>query len=116
LATSLLRHTTSNFFQLNTYFHSSYVTSSLRRGWVCSIRLLLGLASAVILTSYSRGTRAHIFLSQIPGGPGPRIYISASFGWCARYIISWHGPRRKHHFQHFIYCCGNLFLCEGLSQ
>jgi hypothetical protein len=35
------------------------------RGWICRLQLLLVLASAVILTSVSRGTRDHILLSQI---------------------------------------------------
>jgi hypothetical protein len=35
-------------FQLNTCFPSLYVTSSLTRGSVCSLQLLLVLASAVI--------------------------------------------------------------------
>jgi hypothetical protein len=43
------------FFQLNTCFHSPYVTSSLMRGWVCCLQLLLALASAVIFRSESRG-------------------------------------------------------------
>jgi hypothetical protein len=38
---------------------------SLTRGRVCSLQLLLALASAVILGSESRGTRDHILLSQI---------------------------------------------------
>jgi hypothetical protein len=66
------------FFQLNTYGYSPYVASCLTRGCVCSLQLLLVLASAVILRSDSRGTHDHILLSQIrgsqPGGPGPRIY------------------------------------------
>jgi hypothetical protein len=60
-----LRLTTNSFFfQLNTCFHSPYVTSSLTTGWVCSLQLLLVLASAVILRSKSRGTH-DILLSQI---------------------------------------------------
>jgi hypothetical protein len=56
-ATSPLRLTTSNFiFKLNAYGYSPYVTSSLNGGWVCRLQLLLVLASAVILTSDSRGT------------------------------------------------------------
>jgi hypothetical protein len=35
------------------------------REWVCRLQLLLGLASAVILRSESRGTHDHILLSQI---------------------------------------------------
>jgi hypothetical protein len=52
-------------FQLNTCFHSPYVTFSPMRGWVCSWQLLLALASAAILGSASRGTHDHILLSQI---------------------------------------------------
>jgi hypothetical protein len=63
LATSL---TTSNFiFQLNTCGYSPYVTSSLMRGWVYRLQLLLALDSSVILGSESRGTHDHISLSQI---------------------------------------------------
>jgi hypothetical protein len=65
LATSSMRHMTSNFlFQLNTFGYN-YVTSSLTRGLVCRLQLLVILASAVILRSESRGTHDHILLSQI---------------------------------------------------
>jgi hypothetical protein len=48
LATSPLGLTTSNFiFQLNTCDYSPYVKSSVMRGWVCRLQLLLVLASAV---------------------------------------------------------------------
>jgi hypothetical protein len=61
-----LENTTSIlFFHLNTCGYSPYVTSSLTRGWVCSLQLLLALASAVILGSDSRGTHDLILLSQI---------------------------------------------------
>jgi hypothetical protein len=50
-------------FQLNTCGYSPYVTSSLTRGWVCHLLLLLILVSAVILGSESRGTRDHILFS-----------------------------------------------------
>jgi hypothetical protein len=54
---------------------------SLTRGRVCSLQLLLVLASAVILGSKSRGTHGHILPSQIweihqPGSKGPSIYNS----------------------------------------
>jgi hypothetical protein len=63
LATSPLRPTTRIFiFQLNTCGFSPYVTSSLMRGWVCHLQLLLVLASAVILGSDSRGAHDHILL------------------------------------------------------
>jgi hypothetical protein len=68
LATSPLRLTTRILiFQLNTCGYSPNVTSSLMIGWVC--RVLLGLASAVILRSESRGTHDHILLSQIRDSP-----------------------------------------------
>jgi hypothetical protein len=44
------------FFQLNTCGYSPYVTSSLTRGCVCRLQLLLVFASAFILRSESRGT------------------------------------------------------------
>jgi hypothetical protein len=60
----------SNFiFQLNTCGYSTYVTSSLTRGWVCRLQLLLVLASAVILGYDYRGTHNHIWLSQIRDSP-----------------------------------------------
>jgi hypothetical protein len=63
LATSPLRHTTSNFiFQLNPCGYSPYVISSLARGWVSLLQLLLIFANAVILMSESRGTQDHILL------------------------------------------------------
>jgi hypothetical protein len=57
------------FFQLNTCHYNPYVTSSLTRGWVCRLQLLLVLASAVILGSESRGPHDHILLSQIRDSP-----------------------------------------------
>jgi hypothetical protein len=70
LATNPLRLTTSNFIlQLNTCGYSPYVTFCLIRGRVCSLQLLLVLASAVILRSESRGTHDHILLSQIVDSP-----------------------------------------------
>jgi hypothetical protein len=66
-----LRLTTSIFFffKMNTCVHSSYVASSLTRGWICRLQLLLTLASAVILRSESRETHDHILLSQIRNSP-----------------------------------------------
>jgi hypothetical protein len=70
LATSPLKLTTSYIiFQLNTYCHSSYVTSSLTRGCVYRSKILLILASAVILRFESRGTHGQILLSQIRNFP-----------------------------------------------
>jgi hypothetical protein len=70
LKTSPLRFTNSNFiFQMNTCSYSPYVTSSLTRGWVCRLQLLLVLVRAVILKSKSCGTHDHISLSQIRESP-----------------------------------------------
>jgi hypothetical protein len=61
LASSTLRISTSNcFFQLSTCGFCPYVTSSLTRGWVCCLQLLLDLVSAIILSSGSRGTHDNI--------------------------------------------------------
>jgi hypothetical protein len=65
LATSPLRLTNSISFQLNSCGHSPYVTSSLTRGWVCCLQLLLAHVSAVILRSEPRGTHDPILLSYI---------------------------------------------------
>jgi hypothetical protein len=74
LATSPLRLTTSNFiFQLNTCGYSPYETSSLARGWVRRLQLLLALVSAVIPESESRGTQDYILLSQIRDSPTWRV-------------------------------------------
>jgi hypothetical protein len=43
------------FSQLNTCRHSPYITSSLTRGWVCHLQLLLALSSAFILGFEFRG-------------------------------------------------------------
>jgi hypothetical protein len=51
--------------QLNTCGHSPYITSSLKRGWVCHLQLLLAHDSAFILGSESRWTCGHMLLSQI---------------------------------------------------
>jgi hypothetical protein len=70
LATSPLRPKSRIFiFQLNTCGYSPYATSTLTRGWVCRLQLLLVLASAVILRSEYRGTHDHILLSQIRHSP-----------------------------------------------
>jgi hypothetical protein len=82
-----LRLTISNFsFQLNSRGYSPYVISSLTRGWVCRLELLLVLASAVILRSDTPAwdSRPHFTVSDSrltqPGGPSPRIYISQELG------------------------------------
>jgi hypothetical protein len=42
---------------------------SLTRGWICRLKLLLALASAIILGSESRGTHDHILQSHIRDSP-----------------------------------------------
>jgi hypothetical protein len=70
LGTSPLSITTSKFiFQVSACGYSPYVTSSLTRGWVCRLQLLLDPASAVILRFESRGTDGHILLSQTRDSP-----------------------------------------------
>jgi hypothetical protein len=70
LAPSPLRITARIFLsQLNTCGHSPCITSSLARGWVYHLQLLLALANAFILGTESRGTPDHILLSQIRDSP-----------------------------------------------
>jgi hypothetical protein len=75
-------------FQLNTCFHSPYVTSPLTRGWVCHLQLVLALASTVILKFESRGTHGHILLSQFRDSSNREgqvpVFISLRTG-CASY-------------------------------
>jgi hypothetical protein len=82
--TSPLRLTTDNFFLLNTWFHSPYVASSLTRGWVCRLQLLLALASAVILGSASCGTwhftASDLRLPQTWRARSPYLYLPGT-GW-----------------------------------
>jgi hypothetical protein len=102
LATSSLRLTTSFIFfphQLNTCGYSSYVTSSLTRERLCRLQLLLGLASAVIFGSESRGTQwPHFTASDSrlpqPGRPGPCIYIPQERSGpviSPRHSLAWNG-------------------------
>jgi hypothetical protein len=73
------------FFQLNTCVYSPYVTSSLTRGWVCRLQLLLVFLSAVILRSKSFGTHDDILVSQIQDSPTLRakpLYLyTPGTGW-----------------------------------
>jgi hypothetical protein len=70
LVTSPLRPMTRIFiFQVTVCGYRAYVRSSLMRGWVCPLQLLLGLASTVILRSKSHGTNDHILPSQIQDSP-----------------------------------------------
>jgi hypothetical protein len=58
-------HKRNHIFPLYTCCYISYGKSCLTRGWVCRFKLLLFLASAVILRPESRGTHDHILRSQI---------------------------------------------------
>jgi hypothetical protein len=88
------------FSQMNTCSHSPYITSSLTKGWIYHLQLLLALASAFILGSESRGTRDHILLSQI-----------RDFPLCHLLRLAGHGPHRKQG----LYCLGNLFTARYLA-
>jgi hypothetical protein len=75
LATSPLRLRINNcIFQLNTCCYIPYVTPSLMRGRVCRLKLLLVLASAVILRSESKGIH-DILLSQIRDFPNLEVHV-----------------------------------------
>jgi hypothetical protein len=69
---------------LDNYPVCYFVASSLTRGRVCNL-LLLVLANAVPLWFESRGTQNYILLPQFlrlpqPGGSSPRIYIPQEQG------------------------------------
>jgi hypothetical protein len=93
---------------------------SLTRGRVFRIQLLLALASAVILGSESRGTSYHILLPQIRDFPFRRLLRHAGLQWkysnapphgmtpvhqLPYFIITLHGPNRRHRSPKFLYCC-----------
>jgi hypothetical protein len=73
LGANPLRATTSIFPLLNTCGYSPYVTSSLERGWICRLQLLLVLASAVILGYEFHGTHDHILPCQSRGSPNLQV-------------------------------------------
>jgi hypothetical protein len=80
LVPSPLRLTARIFSQLNTCGHSPYITSSLTKGLVCHLQLLLALASALVLGYECPGTRDHILLSQIRDLPCCASYYSQGYG------------------------------------
>jgi hypothetical protein len=97
------------FFELNIRSNGPYVTSSLMRGWVCRLQLLLAFASAVILRSESRGTHDHILLSQIRDFPNledqvplfisPRNRVARLYsgtGFSFRCLLRLAGPRWRY--------------------
>jgi hypothetical protein len=63
------------FFKLNTWCRSPYITSSLSRGRVCHLQLLLVLASAVISRSESCGIYGNILMSQTRGTPKLEVQV-----------------------------------------
>jgi hypothetical protein len=99
------------FFQRNTCGYSPYVTSSLIRGCVCRLQLLLALASAVILRSESRGTHDDILTSQIRDTPNLEgqvpIFISPRNRATSRCE-----PNINHHLQQFTLFCVHSMLCK----
>jgi hypothetical protein len=58
-----------------------HISSSLTRGWVCHIQLLLALTSVFILGSESLGTRNHILLPQIRDFSFCRLLRLAGLRW-----------------------------------
>jgi hypothetical protein len=82
LAPSPLRLTGRIFFsRMNTYGHNPYIITSLTRGWICHLQLLLALTSAFILGSRSRGTRDHILMSQNRDFPPCRLLRLPGLRW-----------------------------------
>jgi hypothetical protein len=57
------------FFQLNTCGYRPRVTSSLTRGWVCRLQLLLALSSAAILGSEFHRIHDHTLPSKVWDSP-----------------------------------------------
>jgi hypothetical protein len=73
-------HDQTFFFQLNNYGHSLHITSSLTRGWMRHLQLLLVLASVFIVVSQSCGSRDHILLTQIRDFLFVASYDSQGYG------------------------------------
>jgi hypothetical protein len=98
----------------------------LARGRICNLRSLLGLASAISLGSQSRGTRAHISLSQfwdsINLKDQVRVFISARKGLTQLYPGRW--ARRPQQSQSYLttdgqsasLSCDSLPILLSLSQ
>jgi hypothetical protein len=103
LALSPLRPTTS-IFQLNTCGYSPYVTSSLTRGLVCRLQLLLAFASAAILGPESRGTHDQILLSETRDSPNLEGQVLVFI------------PSRNRLVQLYPQALGSLFVASYDSQ
>jgi hypothetical protein len=77
LATSPLRLTTSNFiFQMNTCGYNHYVASSLTRGWVCRLQLLVVSPAQSLSGPSPQGLMTTFYSLTLetpqPRRPGPR--------------------------------------------
>jgi hypothetical protein len=66
------------FYQLTNCCHCPYMKASLTRGWVCRLKLLLVLVSAINLRPESRWTHDHILLSQTWDSPKGQVSIFTS--------------------------------------
>jgi hypothetical protein len=126
-----LRLTTSNFiFQLNTCFHSPYVTSSLTRGWArwsSAAQSFSGQSPAGLMTTFyclrfeilpqPGGPGPHIHVPQEEGGPlipsGTGLILPTFLPQCIKDLIR-HGPHRNHRIQHF-YCCMYIRWRENIE-
>jgi hypothetical protein len=103
-ATNPVRPTTGIFiFQLNTCGYSPYVVSSLKGGCVCHLKLLLVLASAVVLRSESRGTHGHIYCLRFETPPTwkasyPYLYPPGIWwpGYTPRHWVPFSSPPATH--------------------
>jgi hypothetical protein len=72
LSNKSLKTHDQQFFQMNTCCHSPYVTSSLTRGCVCRLQLLLALLRAVILRLLSQIRDSPNLEGQVPVFTSPR--------------------------------------------
>jgi hypothetical protein len=100
-----MRLTTSNSIsQLNPCGSSPYVTSSLMRGWVCRLQLLLVLVSAVTPMSEPRRTHDLILLSQNRDSHNLEVQVPV-------FISTWNRVARL-----YPQALGSLFLASYDSQ
>jgi hypothetical protein len=111
-------------WQLRSWF---YGASSLTRGRVCLLHMLLALASVVFLGSDSVGTRDRILLSQISdflfvvsydsqghgGGILSRLHTGNCYWITTRFVIQ---PPYWLHRKYNLYCWQNLFTAHYLTM
>jgi hypothetical protein len=104
---SSISHQPADILPRYCIFYAVYLVfyqTSLTRGWVCRLQLLLVLASAVILGSESRGSHDHILLSQIQDIPTwrarfPYLY-SPGIGFPFLRLLRLAGLRRRYSNPH----------------